>query len=172
MSKRSTTGLTFSFLICAYYQKSFGLWSQWERETSTHLFLWSEVVDDVEETTDLFRGLPLDHVRHRLAANIAAKIKEEQFKYQLCDSQERLDIEIICGKDDLEKHLLVNSDKLLVPFADISCPLAGLVLVLVCVCTGQRLTPVVFAILNDLCRSRPSANVLSSCTTKKMLIQK
>lgn len=141
-----------------------------EREIRTHLFLRSEVVDDVEETTDLFRGLPFDHVRHRLAANIAANLKGEQFEYQLYDSQERLDIEIICGKDDLEKHLLVNSDKLLVPFADIGCPLAGLVLVLVGICTRQRLTPVVFAVLNDLCRSRASANVLSSSTTKKTLI--
>lgn len=35
------------------------------------------------------------------------------------DAQKGLDIEIICGQDDLEKHLLINSDKLLVPFPNI-----------------------------------------------------
>jgi hypothetical protein len=60
--------------------------------------------------------------------------KSEPCNYHFCNSQQRLDIEIICGEDDLEQHLLVNSYELLVPFADIGCPLAGLILILVGVC--------------------------------------
>lgn len=45
--------------------------------------------------------------------------------------QKRLDIEVVGGKDDLKEHFLVDSDELLVPLADISRPLAGLVLVLI-----------------------------------------
>ena len=42
-------------------------------------------------------------------------------------SQKWLDIQVIRGEDNLEKHFLVNSNKLLVPFADVSCPLARVV---------------------------------------------
>ena len=44
-----------------------------DKERKTDLFLGSEVVDDVEETTDFFRGLPLNHIRDRFAADIAVK---------------------------------------------------------------------------------------------------
>ena len=39
-------------------------------EILTHLFLWGEVVNNVEKLTDLFRGLALDHVGHGLASNV------------------------------------------------------------------------------------------------------
>ena len=38
---------------------------------ATHLFLRSEVVDNVEELPNLFRGLSLDHVGDSFASNIA-----------------------------------------------------------------------------------------------------
>lgn len=42
--------------------------------------------------------------------------------------QERLDIEVVCSQDNLEKHFLVNSDELLIPLANVSGALAGLIL--------------------------------------------
>ena len=42
--------------------------------------------------------------------------------------QERFDIEVVRGKDDLKEHLLVNSDEFLVPFADVSSTLSRLFL--------------------------------------------
>ena len=59
------------------------------------------------------------------------------------DIQKRFDVKIVGGKNDLEEHLLINCDELLVPFADISCSFAGLVLALVC-------TTMVLAILENL----------------------
>jgi hypothetical protein len=43
------------------------------KTNKTYLFLWSEVIDDVKETTNFIRGLPLDHVGNRFASNIAAR---------------------------------------------------------------------------------------------------
>lgn len=43
--------------------------------------------------------------------------------------QQRLDIEVVGGEDDFEKHLLINGDELLIPFADICGAFAGLILV-------------------------------------------
>ncbi len=40
-------------------------------EPGTHLLLGSEIVDDVEELANLLGGLALDHVRYRLAADVA-----------------------------------------------------------------------------------------------------
>lgn len=43
------------------------------RETNkTYLFIRSEVIDDVKETTNFVRGLSLDHVGNCFASNIAA----------------------------------------------------------------------------------------------------
>jgi len=39
---------------------------------TTRLFLRSEVVDNVEELPNLFKGLSLDHVEDSFASNIAA----------------------------------------------------------------------------------------------------
>ncbi len=66
------------------------------------------------------------------------------------DSQKGLDIEVVCRKDDLEEHLLINGNEFLVPFADVRRPLAGLVLARISICRRQRLTPVVLAVLEDL----------------------
>ena len=42
-----------------------------EPRKSTDLFFRREVVDDVEELANLLGRLALDHVRHRLAADVA-----------------------------------------------------------------------------------------------------
>lgn len=64
--------------------------------------------------------------------------------------QKGLDVEVICGEDDLEKHFLVDSDELLVPFTDVGRALACFVLILVRLCAGERLPAVVLAVLQDL----------------------
>jgi hypothetical protein len=48
--------------------------------------------------------------------------------------QQRLDIEVVGGQDNLEQHLLIDANELLVPLADVGCPLASLVLVLISIC--------------------------------------
>ena len=69
------------------------------------------------------------------------------------DSQEGLDIQIVRSEDDLEEHLLVDGDEFLVPLADVRRPLARLVLVLLRVCGGQGLAPVVLTVFKNLtCR--------------------
>lgn len=102
----------------------------------TYLLLGSEIVDDVEELADLLWGLTLDHVGNSLASNITTswRISTELPRRWRRNLQERLDIEVVGSKDNLEEHLLVDSDELLVPLADVGCPLAGLILALLGVC--------------------------------------
>ena len=66
------------------------------------------------------------------------------------DSQEGLDIQVVRSEDDLKEHLLVDGDEFLVPLADVRRPLARLVLVLLRVCGGQGLAPVVLAVFKNL----------------------
>ena len=65
-------------------------------------------------------------------------------------AQKRLDVEVVGCEDNLEEHLLVYRDELLVPLADIRRPLACLVLALLRVRCREGLTPVVLAVLEDL----------------------
>lgn len=58
-----------------------------------------------------------------------------------------LDIEVFGGEDDLEEHPLADRNELLVPLAEISRSLAGLVMFLLGVSRGQRLALVVLAVL-------------------------
>ena len=97
----------------------------------THLLLGGEVVHDVEELADLLRCLALDHVGDGLAANI----------------KEGLDVEVVGGQDNLKQHFLIDTNELLVPLADVGCPLASLVLILICICRGQGLATMVLAVL-------------------------
>jgi hypothetical protein len=124
---------------------------------ATHLLLGREVVDDVEELADLFGGLALDHVGNSLASDIAAEARSQHAptgdSVQL-HLQERLDIEVVGGEDDLKEHLLVDGDELLVPLADVGSPLASLILVLISIGGGERLATVVFAVLENLQNSR------------------
>ena len=66
--------------------------------------------------------------------------------------QQRLDVQVVGGENDLEEHLLIHGDELLVPLADVGSTLASLVLALVCVGRWQRLAAMVFAVLEDLAR--------------------
>ena len=91
----------------------------------THLLFRSKVIDDVEEFADILRSLTLDHVRNSLASNITEHRMLRQFDIlRAIDSQQRLDIKVIGSENDLKEHLLIDGDELLVPFADISCPLS------------------------------------------------
>jgi len=65
------------------------------------------------------------------------------------DAQQRLYVEIVSSQDDLKQHLLINGDKLLVPFADVSCSLSVFVRVGL-IGSRQRLATVVLAILQNL----------------------
>ena len=67
-----------------------------------------------------------------------------------CSLQELLDVEVVSRQDDLEEHLLIDGDKLLVPLRDIGRALARLILVLVGVRGGEWLTTVVLAVLQHL----------------------
>ena len=83
------------------------------------------------------------------------------------DAQQRLDVEVVGGQDDFKKHLLINCDKLLVPFANIGCPLS--VLVRVCFVGGwQRLATMVLAVLQNLCEKCDQTRT-SAYVTQKLL---
>lgn len=115
------------------------------------LLLRSEVVDNVEELTNLFRCLTLNHICNSLASNIAKQNLSMKFcQIRAIDVQQRFDIEVVSGEDDLEEHLLINGDELLVPLANISCPFSRVILVRIRVGSGQRLALVVLAIFEDL----------------------
>lgn len=63
-------------------------------------------------------------------------------------SQKRFDVKVVGGGDDVEKHVLIDVDKVPVPLADVCGPLAGLVLA---VLRGrQRVATVVLTVLQDL----------------------
>jgi len=61
--------------------------------------------------------------------NVNVTSKSDANKY----TQKRFDIEVVCSENDLEKHLLIDSDEFLVPLAYIRCSFACLVLILVSV---------------------------------------
>merc|ERR1719235_923235 len=61
-----------------------------------------EIVHDVELLADLLRGLPLDHRRNLRASQI----------------EERLDVQVVRGKDQFKQDLLVNVNVFHVPFAN------------------------------------------------------
>lgn len=65
--------------------------------------------------------------------------------------QERLDIKVVCGEDNLKEHLLVDGNELLVPFTDVRCPLASIVVV-GGIGRRERLATMVFAVLENLYR--------------------
>jgi len=65
------------------------------------------------------------------------------------DLQKRLNIKVVSSQDDLKEHFLVNCDEFLVPFGDISGPLAGLIVTLR-IARWKWLATVVLAVLQDL----------------------
>ena len=68
-------------------------------------------------------------------------------------TQEWLDIKVVSGKDDLEKHLLVDCDELLVPLGDVGRAFTRVVVV-GGVRWRQRVATVVLAVLENLARCR------------------
>ena len=127
-----------------------------------YLFLGREIVHDVEELADLFRSLALDHVSYSLASNIPESCSvKAAWHIAMINLQQWLDIKVVGCENNLEEHLLIDRDELLVPFANVRRPLAGLVLVLLCICRRERLATVVLAVFEHL----PSAaqNRWQSC---------
>jgi len=99
--------------------------------TNLVLLLGCEVVLDVERLADLLGRLALDHVGDGLAADV----------------QQRLDVHVVCGEDDLEEHLLVDLHELLVPVLDVGGLLARVGIV---VLGWGRVVLVVVAPVEDL----------------------
>ena len=64
--------------------------------------------------------------------------------------QQWLDIKVVSCENNLEEHLLINGDELLVPFTNVGRSLASLILRLLRVSRRQRLATVVLAVLEDL----------------------
>ena len=64
-------------------------------------------------------------------------------------AQKGLDVKIVGSKDDLKQHLLINTDELLIPLADFSCPFPGIVR---CLRVGSRkwLALMMFTVFKDL----------------------
>lgn len=114
-----------------------------------YLFFGGKIVYNVEELADFLRRLALDHVCDGFASDIAGGVGYVVIKRN-DHSQERLDVEVVGSENDLEQHLLVDGDELLIPFTDVGRALACLVLTLVRVRTGKRLSAMMFAVFQDL----------------------
>jgi len=99
--------------------------------TDLLLFLRGEVVGDVESLSDLLWRLALDHVCDGLAPNI----------------KERLNVEVVGGKDDLKEHLLIDLHELLVPLLDVGSFLAGVGII---ICGGSGVVAVMLTPFEDL----------------------
>jgi hypothetical protein len=97
------------------------------------LLLGGEVVLDVEGLANLLGRLALNHVGDGLAADV----------------EERLDVEVVGGQNDLKEHLLVDLHELLVPFLNVG----GLAARVVLVTSGGRIVTVVCAPFKDLCQN-------------------
>lgn len=96
---------------------------------------WREVVLDVEGLANLLWRLALDHVRDGLAADV----------------EERLDVHVVGGEDDLKEHLLVDLHELLVPVLDVGSLLARVGII---VLGWGGVVLVVGAPLEDLAKDR------------------
>ena len=94
-------------------------------------FLGRKVVLDVEGLADLLRRLALDHICNSLASDV----------------KEGFDIKVVCGKDYLEQHLLVDLHELLVPLIDVGGLLARVGVVFIGL---GRVVAVVFTPFDDL----------------------
>jgi hypothetical protein len=86
----------------------------------------------VEHLPDLLRRLPLDHVGHGLAPQI----------------QQRLDVHVVGGQDQLKELVILDFDEIRVPFLNVVRTAAR---VLVVILGGRkRVVLVVLAVLDDL----------------------
>ena len=50
------------------------------------------------------------------------------------NSQQRLNVEVVCSQNNFKEHFLIDSDEFLVPFTDFRRTFASIVLVLVSIC--------------------------------------
>ena len=119
----------------------------------TYLLLRSEVIDDVEEFANLLGRLALDHVRDSLAANITTHRVTLGFYAHsevIQNLQEGLNVQIVCSEDNFKEHLLINRDEFLIPFVNVGGALAGIILVLFCISSGEWLAAMVFAVFENL----------------------
>lgn len=73
--------------------------------------------------------------------------------------QELLDIQIVGSEDNLKQHLLIYSDEFLVPFTDIGCALASVVLALVIITGREWLATVMCAVFKNLQGYEPPPQV-------------
>ena len=120
-----------------------------------YLLLGREIVHDVEELADLFRSLSLDHVSYSLASNIPESYSVKAASHiAMINLQQWLDIKVVSCENNLEEHLLINGDELLVPLRDVRSTLARLVLALLRICSGEGLATVVLTVLEDLSVAR------------------
>lgn len=55
------------------------------------------------------------------------QLSEEKKRSGILRLQKCLNVEVICGEDDFEKHFLVDGDKFLVPLANVGGALARLI---------------------------------------------
>ena len=136
----------------------------------TYLLLRREIIHDVEEFADLFGCLTLDHVRDGLATNITAyrlSFASPNPNTTIFDSQERLDVEVVGREDDLEEHLLIDSDEFLIPLVNVGGALARIILVLLGVSCGQRLAAMVLAVLENLCKRCDQYTGACTITTRR-----
>ncbi|GMT18056.1 hypothetical protein PFISCL1PPCAC_9353, partial [Pristionchus fissidentatus] len=79
------------------------------------LFLGSKIVLDVEVLANFVRGLTLDHVGYSLAAIV----------------HKTLDIQVVCGQENGEKHRLFHLMELLIPLWNIIRSLLFLLLLFI-----------------------------------------
>lgn len=94
-------------------------------------FLRGKIVLDVESFSNFLWSLALNHVCNSFASSF----------------QERLDVKIICSKDDFKEHFLVDVQVLLIPFGDV---LSGLLGSFSRFLSDLWVILVVFTVLNDL----------------------
>jgi len=102
------------------------------------LFLWRKVVLNVEELSDLFGCLALNHVgaagitkggeslhdcgmSGALSSKLGVKERTEYLHRLASDIEEGLNVEVVCCQDDLEQHLLVDLDELCIPVRNVGC---------------------------------------------------
>jgi hypothetical protein len=116
--------------------------------------LGSKVVLDVEQLSNLLWRFALDHIGNSLATKI----------------KQRLDVEVVCGEDDLKEHFLVDLDELSVPFRDVNVSSSGLFGSVVGLGRSRyRVSFVVFAPFEDLSSEKETSRKSTcSCEQKRV----
>ncbi len=66
--------------------------------------------------------------------------------------QQRLDVEVFSCQNDFKKYFLIDSNELLIPFADIGCTLASIIVF--CSDRSDQFLLVIFTVFQNLGRRR------------------